>query len=73
MEYTWYIPTIYLMGVPDAVPVCTQFVPVRTNSELVHTKYPVPVMQVTIPDDESNRPSGLSSHISQKKSISVYG
>ncbi len=32
------------------VPVCTEYVPVRTNSEQVRTKYPIPVMQFTIPD-----------------------
>ncbi len=30
--------------------VCTRYVLVRTGSEPVHTKYPVPVMRLTIPD-----------------------
>jgi hypothetical protein len=30
--------------------VCTQYVLVRTVSEPVRTKYPVPVMHATIPD-----------------------
>ncbi len=29
---------------------CTKYVPVRTDSEPVHTKYPIPVMRFTIPD-----------------------
>jgi hypothetical protein len=32
------------------VPVCTWYVLVRTASEQVCTKYPVPVMHITIPD-----------------------
>jgi hypothetical protein len=31
------------------VPVCTWYVPVRTASKPVHTKYPIPVMRFTIP------------------------
>ncbi len=33
------------------VPVCTWYAPVRTVSESVHTKYPDPVMRLTIPDE----------------------
>ena len=32
------------------VPVCTRYVPVRTGLEPVRTKYPIPVMRLTIPD-----------------------
>ncbi len=42
------------------VPVCTRSVPVRTDSEPVRTKYPVPVMRVTIPDARSESPIIIS-------------
>ncbi len=57
MTLFWYIRTItqyvlvctglYYYTFP--VLVCTQYVLVRTGSEPVHTKYPVPVMHLTIP------------------------
>jgi hypothetical protein len=40
------------------VPVCTWYVQVRTGSEQVRTKYPIPVMLFTIPDDGWRREGG---------------
>ncbi len=47
-QYVLVSTGLYSYSFP--VPVCTQYVPVRTGSEPVHTKYPVPVMRLTIPD-----------------------
>ncbi len=47
--HTQYVPvctSLYQHRFP--VPVCTKYVPVRTASEPLRTKYPVPVMHVTI-------------------------
>jgi hypothetical protein len=49
-QYVLVCTGLYYYTFP--VPVCTQYVPVRTASEPVHTKYsdPVPIMRLTIPD-----------------------
>jgi hypothetical protein len=41
----------YLYYYTFPVPVCTKYILVRTDSEPVRTKYPIPVMRFTIPDD----------------------
>ncbi len=41
------------------VPVCTRYVLVRTGSKPVHTKYPIPVMRFTIPDETKARSDAL--------------
>jgi hypothetical protein len=51
LVHTQYVPVctaLYSYSFP--VLVCTWYVPVRTCSKPVHTKYPVPVMRLTIPD-----------------------
>jgi hypothetical protein len=47
-QYVLVCTGLYSYSFP--VPVCTRYVPVRTGSEPVHTKYPVLVMRLTIPD-----------------------
>ncbi len=47
-QYVLVCTGLYSYSFP--VPVCTRYVQVRTGSEQVHTKYPVPVMRLTIPD-----------------------
>ena len=47
-EYVLVCTRMYYFTFP--VPVCTKYVPVRTSSEPVRTKYPIPVMWFTIPD-----------------------
>jgi hypothetical protein len=47
-QYVRVCTGLYSYLIP--VPVCTRYVPVRTGSEPVRTKYPVPVMRLTIPD-----------------------
>jgi hypothetical protein len=54
IQYVLVCTSLYYYSFP--VPVCTRYVLVRTKSELVRTKYPVPVMQVTILDATGNRP-----------------
>jgi hypothetical protein len=54
IQYVLVCTGLYdLLYIP--VQVCTWYIPVRTmtvciGSEPVHTKYPVPVMRLTIPD-----------------------
>jgi hypothetical protein len=65
MTLFWYILSTYWY-----VLVCTlihflyrsvlgtyRYVPVCTGSEQVHTKYPVPVMRLTIPDETYDDPN----------------
>ncbi len=47
-QYILVCTCLYYSTFP--VPVCTRSILVRTDSETVRTKYPVPVMRVTIPD-----------------------
>ncbi len=47
-QYILVCTCLYYSTFP--VPVCTRYALVRTASEPVHTKYPVPVMRLTIPD-----------------------
>ena len=47
-QYVLVCTGLYYYTFP--VPVCTKYVPVRTDSEPVRTKYPIPVMRFTIPD-----------------------
>ncbi len=47
-QYVLVCTALYSYSYP--VPVCTWYVLVRTGSKPVHTKYPVPVMRLTIPD-----------------------
>ncbi len=52
LEHTPYVlvcTSLYYYTFP--VPVCTWYILVRTSSEQVRTKYPIPVMLFTIPDD----------------------
>ena len=70
MTLFWYILTItqyvlvctglYYYTFP--VLVCTRYIPVRTGSEQVHTKYPVPVMRLTIPDGGVAPPVQVQAH-----------
>jgi hypothetical protein len=56
MTLFWYVLSTYrlictrLYYYTIPVPVCTWYVRVRTGSEPVRTKYPIPVMRFTIPD-----------------------
>ena len=50
-QYVLVCTGLYSYSIP--VPVCARYVPVRTGSEPVRTKYPIPVMRLTIPDDSS--------------------
>jgi hypothetical protein len=52
-KYVLVCTGLYSYSFP--VPVCTRYVLVRTGSEPVHTKYPVPVMRLTIPDARTAR------------------
>jgi hypothetical protein len=74
-QYVLVCTGLYSYSIP--VPVCTRYVPVRTGSEPVRTKYPVPVMRLTIPDELASlevimpvwpaalRPPGRSMHPSR--------
>ncbi len=58
VQHTWHYFGTYSVStsmywsvlILIAVPVCTRYVLVHTDSEQVRTKCPVPVMHVTIPD-----------------------
>ncbi len=50
-QYVLVCTSLYYFTFP--VQVCTWYVQVHTSSKLVHTKYPVPVMLLTIPDASS--------------------
>jgi hypothetical protein len=58
-QYVLVCTGLYYYTFP--VPVCTRYVPVRTASEpaTVRTKYPVPVMRLTIPDARCRPTGGL--------------
>ncbi len=47
-QYVLVCTSLYYYTIP--VLVCTEYALVRTGSEQVHTKYPIPVMRFTIPD-----------------------
>ncbi len=47
-QYVLVCTSLYYYTFP--VPVCTWYVLVRTGSEPVRTKYPIPVMLFTIPE-----------------------
>jgi hypothetical protein len=51
-QYVLVCTGMYYYAFP--IPVCTRYVPVRTSSEPVLTKYPIPVMLFTIPDGTNN-------------------